>query len=143
MTYDSLDAFFIPLLRRWRDNKGRGCDTPKEKREMIGMSFVPFVVLLGIAVIVAVIFQFALSYHFLSGPDVAYAKLALAWFGGWLGVPVFGHWWFTIGGVYVVPAFIGAVTAVVLNGVFWKAITKANAPQPVAGQMGSGLNRAA
>lgn len=48
-----------------------------------------------------------------------------------------------VGGVYVAPAFVGAITAVVLNGVFWKAMTKATSPQPLAGQMGSGLGRAA
>lgn len=110
---------------------------------MIGMSFVPFVVLLGIAAIVATIFQFALRYRFVSGLDAAYAKLAIAWFGAWMGAPVFGHWWFMVGGVYVAPAFVGAITAVVLNGVFWKAMTKATSPQPLAGQMGSGLGRAA
>jgi len=55
---------------------------------------------------------------------------------------VFGHWWFMVGGAYVAPAFVGAITAVVLNGVFWKAMTKANSPQPPVGQMGAGLGRA-
>jgi hypothetical protein len=91
---------------------------------MIGMSFLTFLVLLGIGVIVAGIFHYALRYRVLEGIDALYAKIAIAWFGAWLGSPVLGYWSYKIENVYLAPAILGAITALVLNGVGWKAAAK-------------------
>lgn len=99
---------------------------------MIGMNFLSFLVLLGISVIVVAVFHYTLRYRFLEGIDAIYAKVVFAWIGAWLGSPVLGHWFYQIGNVYVVPAFLGAITALVLNGVTWKALTKvfSSLPRP-------------
>ena len=94
---------------------------------MIGMSFLSFLVLLVIAVIVAIVFHYALRYRFLEGLDSFLGKIALGWLGGWLGSPILGHWWFQIGDVYVIPAIVGAVAAVFLTVLAWKALAKASA----------------
>jgi len=97
---------------------------------MIGMSFLTFLVLLGIGVIVAGIFHYALRYRVLEGIDALYAKIAIAWFGAWLGSPVLGYWSYKIENVYLAPAILGAITALVLNGVCWKATAKVFSIQP-------------
>jgi len=101
---------------------------------MIGMSFLSFVVLLGVSVIVAGVFHYGLRYRVLEGVDAIYAKLVIAWIGGWLGSPILGYWSFKIENVYLVPAVVGAMTALVLNGVAWRALAKVFAIQPTTGK---------
>jgi uncharacterized membrane protein YeaQ/YmgE (transglycosylase-associated protein family) len=91
---------------------------------MIGMSFLTFLVLLGIGGVVAGIFHYALRYRVLEGIDALYAKVAIAWIGAWLGSPVLGYWSYKIENVCLAPAILGAITALVLNGVGWKAAAK-------------------
>ena len=57
---------------------------------MIGMSFLSFLLLLVIAVVVAAVFHFGLRYRFLEGWDCFLGKIGLGWLGGWLGSPVLG-----------------------------------------------------
>ena len=97
---------------------------------MIGMSFLSFLVLLGISVIVVGVFHYGLRYRFLEGVDAVYAKVVFAWIGAWLGSPVLGYWSYKLGDVHLVPAFLGAITALVLNGMAWKAFTKVFSIQP-------------
>ncbi len=97
---------------------------------MIGMNFLAFLVLLIIAVVVAVVFHYILRYRYLEGTDSFLGKIAIAWLGGWLGSPVVGHWLFQIGSIYVIPAIIGAVVAVLLCVLLFKALGKACAVQP-------------
>jgi uncharacterized membrane protein YeaQ/YmgE (transglycosylase-associated protein family) len=99
---------------------------------MIGMSFYSFLVLLGIGVIVAAVSHFVLRYRFLDGLDSFFAKVALGWFGAWLGSPVFGYWWYKFENIYIMPAILGSITVVLLNIVAWKAMTKVFAPKPAA-----------
>jgi uncharacterized membrane protein YeaQ/YmgE (transglycosylase-associated protein family) len=101
---------------------------------MIGMSFLPFLVLLGISVIVVGVFHYGLRYRFLEGIDAIYAKVVFAWIGAWLGSPVLGHWFYKIENVYLVPAFLGAITALVLNGIAWRALAKVASIQPTTGK---------
>jgi hypothetical protein len=103
-------------------------------KTMIGMSFLSFLVLLGISVIVVEVFHYMLRYRFLEGIDAVYAKVVLAWIGAWLGSPVLGHWFYEIGNVYVVPAFLGAIAALVLNGIAWRAVAKVASLQPTTGK---------
>jgi len=99
---------------------------------MIGMSFLSFLILLGIGVIVAAVYHFFLRYRFLEGFDSFFAKIALGWLGAWLGSPVFGYWWYKFESVYIVPAILGSITAVLLNVVTWKALMKVFTPRPSA-----------
>jgi len=92
---------------------------------MLGMSLISFLVLLAIGAVVAVVFHFVLRYRFLEGIDSLFGKIALGWLGAWLGSPVLGHWLFSFEGVYIVPAVVGAVVAVFLTVLFWKARAKA------------------
>ena len=99
---------------------------------MIGMNLVAFLVLLVIAVVVAVVFHYLLRYRFLEGVDCFLGKIAVAWLGGWLGSPVLGHWLFQVGDIYVIPSIVGAVAAVFLNVLSWKALAKACGGRPTA-----------
>lgn len=99
---------------------------------MIGMSLISFLVLLVIAVVVAAVFHFLLRYRFLEGIDSFFGKIAVAWLGGWLGSPVLGYWLIKVENIYVVPAIVGAVTAVLLAVLELKALAKALAGKPVA-----------
>lgn len=110
---------------------------------MIGMSFLSFLVLLGISVIVAGVFHYGLRYRFLEGIDSAYAKVVLAWIGAWLGSPVLGYWSYKIENVYLVPAIIGAVTALVLNVVAWRAFAKVASNPPSTEKTAPGFSKAA
>jgi uncharacterized membrane protein YeaQ/YmgE (transglycosylase-associated protein family) len=97
---------------------------------MIGMSLPSFLVLLGISVIVVGVFHYGLRYRFLEGIDAVYAKVVFAWIGAWLGSPVLGYWSYKFGNVYLVPAFLGAITALVLSRIAWKALAKLFAAPP-------------
>jgi uncharacterized membrane protein YeaQ/YmgE (transglycosylase-associated protein family) len=97
---------------------------------MIGMSFLSFLTLLGISVIVVGVFHYGLRYRFLEGIDAIYSKVVFAWIGAWLGSPVLGHWLYRIGDVYLIPAFLGAITALVLNGIARKALVKVFSIEP-------------
>lgn len=99
---------------------------------MIGMGFGAFLVLLIIAVIAAVVLHFVLRYRFLEGVDSFLGKVAIAWLGAWLGSPVLGHWLVEIQGVYIIPALVGAFTAVLLSVLGWKALAKACGPRSTA-----------
>ena len=85
---------------------------------MLGMSFVSFLVLLAIGVVVAAVFHFVLRYRVLE----FFGKIAAGWLGGWLGSPVLGHWLFKVGDVYVIPAILGATAAIFFSVLGWKAL---------------------
>jgi uncharacterized membrane protein YeaQ/YmgE (transglycosylase-associated protein family) len=110
---------------------------------MIGMSFLSFLVLLGISVIVAGVFHYGLRYRFLEGLDAVYAKLVFAWIGAWLGSPVLGYWSYKIENVYLVPAIIGAITALVLNVIAWRAVAKVFSIQPTTQKSAPTFTKAA
>jgi len=78
-----------------------------------------------IAVVVVAVFYFGLRYRFLEGWDCFLGKIVLSWLGGWLGSPVLGHWLFNVENVYVVPAILGAASAVGGAVLWWKALAKA------------------
>ena len=91
---------------------------------MLGMSFLSFLTLLVISVAVAAVYHWILRYRFLEGIDSLLAKVAVGWVGGWLGSPVLAHWLWKIQSVYIVPAILGAMAAVHLNVLCWKASAK-------------------
>jgi uncharacterized membrane protein YeaQ/YmgE (transglycosylase-associated protein family) len=92
---------------------------------MVGISLISFLILFAIAAVVAAVFHFVLRYRFLGGIDAFLGKIVAGWLGGWVGSPVLGHWLFKVDDVYVIPAIVGAVVAVFLSTLLWKALAKA------------------
>ncbi len=91
---------------------------------MLGMNFISFLTLLVVSVVVAAVYHWILRYRFLEGIDSFLAKVAVGWVGGWLGSPVLGRWLWRIQSVYLVPAILGAIAAIHLNVLCWKASAK-------------------
>lgn len=83
---------------------------------MIGMDFLSFLTLLIIAAVVAGIAHYGLNYYVKSSLDSFFSKVIIAWLGGWLGSPVFGQWFdpLVYQGVYIIPAILGAIAAIIL-----------------------------
>jgi len=79
---------------------------------MIGMSFLSFLTLLIISIVISVI----LSLVKVGVTDGFIVMLIVGWFGAWLGSPVFGYWWeaLSVEYVYIVPAVLGALVAISL-----------------------------
>ena len=110
---------------------------------MIGMSFLSFILLLGISVIVVAVLHYSLRYRFLDGADAVFAKVVLGWLGARLGSPVFGYWSYGFENVYLIPAILGSVTAVTLNVVAWKVLGKVFPGRPGAERDAPGFPKAA
>ena len=91
---------------------------------MLGMNVTSFLTLLIVSVVAAAVYHWILRYRFLEGIDSLLAKVAVGWVGGWLGSPVLGHWLWKIQSVYLVPAILGAIAAIHLNVLCWKASAK-------------------
>jgi|SRR5690242_18899991 len=94
---------------------------------MIGMAFGPFVALLVLGAIAAIVIHLAIGYHMLSRFDGFMVKWIFGWIGGWLGSPVFGHWGYNIQNVYIIPALLGAFSLAFLATAAVKASAIANA----------------
>jgi uncharacterized membrane protein YeaQ/YmgE (transglycosylase-associated protein family) len=80
---------------------------------MIGMDFIPFVILLAISVVVSAIMHYQLEYYVTPGHWSFASKVVVGWIGAWLGSPVLGHWPHVIpnlhyGDVWYIPAILGA-----------------------------------
>jgi uncharacterized membrane protein YeaQ/YmgE (transglycosylase-associated protein family) len=88
---------------------------------MIGMAFGPFVALLVLGVIAAIVIHLAIGYRVLAGFDGFMVKWIAGWIGGWLGSPVYGHWGYNIQNVYIIPALLGAFSLAFLATVSVKA----------------------
>lgn len=94
---------------------------------MIGMSFSAFIVNLVVSFIAAIILHSAIRYRMLEGFDGFMAKWVAGWIGAWVGPAVFGHWWFRISGVSVIPALISAFALAFAMTVTFKAQARAAA----------------
>ena len=90
---------------------------------MIAMTLFPFLTILIVSLVAAAVLHFVVRYRVLSGIDGFLGKWITGWIGGWLGSPVLGHWAFHIGGVYLIPALIGAFA----GAFFVTALLKASA----------------
>ena len=91
---------------------------------MLGMSLLSFLVLTLNGAVVAVVYHNVLRYRFLEGNDALVGKLIIGWFGAWLGSPILGYWLWKVDNVYVVPAILGAIVAIHMNVLAWKALAK-------------------
>lgn len=83
---------------------------------MIGMDFVSFLILLIISIIVSAVVHFGCKYYVRPGVSSFLSKVMIGWVGAWLGSPVLGHWWAGLNyeQVYIVPAILGSLAALVL-----------------------------
>jgi len=92
---------------------------------MFGMSFMSFVELLGISVVVALVLHYLLKYRFVEGFEGFLGKVIIGWLGAWQGSPVFGHWPanLSFANVYPIPAFLGALSLVFSVVLFFKALS--------------------
>ncbi len=79
---------------------------------LIGMSFPSFVVLLILSAIAAAIVHWGFRYRLFQGIDGFLGQWVVAWLGAWLGPAVLGHWFdgALFSNIYVIPAFLGALT---------------------------------
>jgi uncharacterized membrane protein YeaQ/YmgE (transglycosylase-associated protein family) len=92
---------------------------------MIGMNFPEFVVLLILSLIASAVVHYLFRYRYLEGFDGFLSKWVAGWVGAWIGQPVFGHWWFRIEGVWVIPALLGAFAGAFAVAAIWKAQARA------------------
>jgi uncharacterized membrane protein YeaQ/YmgE (transglycosylase-associated protein family) len=97
---------------------------------MLGMSFLSFLILTLIGVVVAVVYHHVIRYRFLEGNDALFGKLIIGWVGAWLGSPVLGHWLWKVENIYIVPAILGAIASVHLTTLTWKASAKIAGMRP-------------
>lgn len=101
---------------------------------MLGMSLLSFLILTLIGAVVAVAYHYVLRYRFLDGNDAMVGKLIVGWLGAWLGSPVLGHWLWKIENVYIVPAILGAITAIHLTVLTGKALAKLASLRPAVAE---------
>lgn len=95
---------------------------------MIGMSFLPFLILLIISVAISLVVFFVTKFRVEGLKCKGLCPLIITgWLGGWLGSPVFGYWWkpLSVCNVYVIPAILGAAAAICLyisEKKFWENV---------------------
>ena len=102
---------------------------------MIGMSFPSFIVLAIISIVVSLILHYGVQFYAVPGFDSLLGKVVLGWLGGWLGSPVFGHWGPSMQSdqVFIIPAILGCVAALVLAVDLVTTARSATVPTPVEG----------
>jgi len=88
------------------------------------MNFTTFFTVLVIAAVVACVYHFVLRYRFLEGYDALAGKVIIGWLGGWIGSLIFGNRLWKIQDVYVLPAVLGAIAAIHMSVLIWKAVEK-------------------
>jgi len=95
---------------------------------MVGIGFLAFLTLLGIGIVVvaAKIVISAATTGPRSAGEIA-TDLVFAWLRGWLGSPVFGHWFENVRyqQIYIFPTLLGAVAAILLKHWYDQRVTPA------------------
>lgn len=88
------------------------------------MSFISFLVLLVISIVVSAILHFWLKYYVRPGINSFISKVIFGWIGAWLGTPVFGHWFegAKYEDIYIIPAILGSFAFLILLIDFVKSI---------------------
>jgi uncharacterized membrane protein YeaQ/YmgE (transglycosylase-associated protein family) len=94
---------------------------------MIDERFGAFLVLLVASLIAALVLHYVARYRCLKGFDGFLGQLITGWIGAWLGSPVLGHWFqhVELGGIYLIPALIGAFAAAIFATAASKVVSKA------------------
>ena len=106
---------------------------------MFGMDLISFLILLAISAVVSAALHFGLKYYVIPGLASYFSKIVIGWIGGWLGSPVFGHWWegFSYQQIYFIPAMLCSVALLVLVVDVVKTIGRvSSAEQKAAGPRG-------
>jgi uncharacterized membrane protein YeaQ/YmgE (transglycosylase-associated protein family) len=90
------------------------------------MPFVAFITLTVISLVAALLVHYAIRYRVVGGFDGFLWKWVIGWAGAWLGSPVLGDWFHraTIGHIYIIPAFLGALVGAFVATFVWKAEAK-------------------
>ena len=83
---------------------------------MTPLDFMGFMVLLAVALLVAAILHYGLKFYIVSGHWSFASKVIVGYVGAMYGPAFFGHWFegLVVGGVYLLPAALGAFALVVL-----------------------------
>jgi len=83
---------------------------------MIGISFISFLILLVISVVVSAILHYAFKYYIRPGFNSFLSKVIFGWIGAWLGTPVFGKWFEGVNyeEVYIIPAILGSFAILII-----------------------------
>lgn len=83
---------------------------------MIGMTFVSFIILLGISIVVSFVLHYLLKFFLRPGWISFSSKVILGWIGAWLGTPVFGRWFEGVNyqNVFIIPAILGCLAFLVI-----------------------------
>jgi len=82
---------------------------------MSGMDFISFLILLAISAVVSAVLHFGLKYYIIPGWGSFFGKIVIGWVGGWIGSPVFGHWFEGLNykNVYIIPAILGSLAILI------------------------------
>lgn len=88
------------------------------------MSFISFLILLVISLIVSAVLHFGFKYYARPGINSFISKVVFGWLGAWWGTPVFGSWFegFHYEGVYYIPAILGSFAFLIILVDFVKTI---------------------
>jgi uncharacterized membrane protein YeaQ/YmgE (transglycosylase-associated protein family) len=86
---------------------------------MVGMSFISFLILLIISVVVSAVLHYGFKYYVTPGHWSFCSKVAVGWVGAWLGSPVLGYWPNRIPNLYYenvwfIPAILGALALLIV-----------------------------
>lgn len=89
---------------------------------MIGMSFLSFLVLAAISVVVVAVKGLLTARRESRDVPDLLSDLVVGWIGGWLGSPVFGYWFEGVSyqQIFIIPAFLGAIAAVILKTAYYR-----------------------
>lgn len=91
------------------------------------MSFISFVVLLVISIVVSGVLHYGFKYYIRAGMNSFISKVLFGWIGAWLGTPVFGSWFegLNYGGIYIIPAILGSFALLIMMTDFVKSVKSA------------------
>ena len=102
---------------------------------MVGMSFISFLILLVISVVVSAVLHYHFKYYVMPGHWSFGSKVVVGWIGAWLGSPIFGHWPSRIPSlhyedVWYIPAILGALALIIVAvDVATMAMMRSGAPR--------------
>jgi uncharacterized membrane protein YeaQ/YmgE (transglycosylase-associated protein family) len=103
---------------------------------MIGMSFISFLILLLISVVVSAVLHYGLKYYVRPGLNSFFSKVIFGWIGAWLGSPVLGHWFPGVQyqEIYIIPAILGSLALLIIMIDLVKSIKGALVEQSSTGK---------
>ena len=99
---------------------------------MIGMTFVSFLILLVISIVVSAILHYVLKFYIRPGIVSFVSKVIFGWIGAWLGSPVFGYWFagLVYEKIYIIPAILGSFALLIIMVDLVLTVKSASAEKP-------------